>query len=631
MSGYIGPQPVPQATQHREAFTATASQTYFATVGYTPQFVDVYLNGVKLAAADYTATNGSDIVLTTGAALNDILEYVAYTPFEVASQTFTGTTTADALTVTGAFTSKGIDDNATSTAITIGASKNVGIGEAAPATLLHLSANNAGITTAGTGNNTLRFEDNDPTKIQGQVTGTIDWYTNDADATGVQAWITANSTNVGAGALVFGTGVAGATEERLRIDASGNVGINTASPSAPLDVVATSAGTLAEFRDGVASNFIIETSSNTTTIGNQAGSSQLAFKTSNDEAMRIDASGNVGIGTAVPGSFQSFTYLDIVGKATTQGGVVRAKTSDSSVVAQMWASSIGGYYGTTTNHPAFFNTNNTERMRIDASGNVLVGTTVTTPAQQSSVTGVSLRTTGAIESAANGSAARFNRLTSDGGIIELRKDGTPVGSIGSATSGYSLYFQAGDVGLKMEPLADDIKPCTSNGANRSGAIDLGDPAATFKDLYLSGGVYLGGTGAANKLDDYEEGTWTPTIYFGGASVGVTYSATRNGFYTKTGNQVTVSCYFVLTSKGTSTGAATVGGLPFTSTSAIYSFDAAVLRLQGVTFADVPMGFQSVNSAAVALEEITNAGTISALENTNFSNNSQVMMSVTYRV
>jgi hypothetical protein len=93
MSGYIGTHPVPQATQHRQAFTATASQTSFATAGYTPQFVDVYLNGIKLAAEDYTTTNGSDIVLTTGAALDDILEYVAYTPFEVASQTFTGTTT----------------------------------------------------------------------------------------------------------------------------------------------------------------------------------------------------------------------------------------------------------------------------------------------------------------------------------------------------------------------------------------------------------------------------------------------------------------------------------------------------------------------------------------------------------
>jgi hypothetical protein len=93
MSGYIGSQPVPQATQHRGAFTATASQTSFATAGYTPQFIDVYLNGVKLAPADYTATNGSDVVLTTGAAASDILEYVAYTPFEVADQTFTGTTT----------------------------------------------------------------------------------------------------------------------------------------------------------------------------------------------------------------------------------------------------------------------------------------------------------------------------------------------------------------------------------------------------------------------------------------------------------------------------------------------------------------------------------------------------------
>ena len=104
MSGYIGATPVPQATQHRQAFTATAAQTSFATAGYTPQFVDVYLNGVKLAAADYTATNGSDIVLTTGAAASDILEYVAYTPFEVADQTFTGTTTLDVLSVTGAAT-----------------------------------------------------------------------------------------------------------------------------------------------------------------------------------------------------------------------------------------------------------------------------------------------------------------------------------------------------------------------------------------------------------------------------------------------------------------------------------------------------------------------------------------------
>lgn len=86
MSGYIGTQPVPQATQTRDTFTATASQTSFATAGYTPGFIDVYLNGVHLQnGTDFTATNGSDVVLTTGAALNDVLEVVAYSTFDSAN------------------------------------------------------------------------------------------------------------------------------------------------------------------------------------------------------------------------------------------------------------------------------------------------------------------------------------------------------------------------------------------------------------------------------------------------------------------------------------------------------------------------------------------------------------------
>jgi hypothetical protein len=92
MAGYLGSVPVPQATQHRETFTATAGQTTFNTAGYTPLFIDVYLNGVHLSPADITATNGSDVVLGA-CVVNDIVDIVSYTPFEVASQTFTGTTT----------------------------------------------------------------------------------------------------------------------------------------------------------------------------------------------------------------------------------------------------------------------------------------------------------------------------------------------------------------------------------------------------------------------------------------------------------------------------------------------------------------------------------------------------------
>lgn len=97
MSGYIGTQPVPQATQKRQAFTATNGQTSFATSGYSVGFVDVYMNGVKLAAADYTATNGSDVVLSSGALVNDIVEIVAFTSFVVSGglPTTGGTVTGD--------------------------------------------------------------------------------------------------------------------------------------------------------------------------------------------------------------------------------------------------------------------------------------------------------------------------------------------------------------------------------------------------------------------------------------------------------------------------------------------------------------------------------------------------------
>ena len=86
MSGYIGTQPVPQATQTRDVFTATSGQTSFATSGYTPSFLDVFLNGVHLQnGTDYTASNGSDVVLTVGAAAADVLEVVSYTTFETAN------------------------------------------------------------------------------------------------------------------------------------------------------------------------------------------------------------------------------------------------------------------------------------------------------------------------------------------------------------------------------------------------------------------------------------------------------------------------------------------------------------------------------------------------------------------
>ncbi|WMM94913.1 hypothetical protein CRP804_gp35 [Roseobacter phage CRP-804] len=125
----------------------------------------------------------------------------------------------------------------------------------------------------------------------------------------------------------------------------------------------------------------------------------------------------------------------------------------------------------------------------------------------------------------------INRATSDGTIIDLQKDGSSVGSIGTPFTG-ELYIQA--TGANSSGLlftsGNTIQP-RKNSAADDGNIDIGTGGNRFKNLYLSGGVYLGGTGAANYLDDYEEGTWTVTVTSG------TVSNFRQATYTKIGNIV----------------------------------------------------------------------------------------------
>jgi hypothetical protein len=79
------------ATYTRTSFTATAAQTTFS-VTYTVGFVEVYLNGVFLNGVDYTATNGTTVVLASGAAAGDIVETIAYYTVNVAPTGPTGPT-----------------------------------------------------------------------------------------------------------------------------------------------------------------------------------------------------------------------------------------------------------------------------------------------------------------------------------------------------------------------------------------------------------------------------------------------------------------------------------------------------------------------------------------------------------
>jgi hypothetical protein len=202
-----------------------------------------------------------------------------------------------------------------------------------------------------------------------------------------------------------------------------------------------------------------------------------------------------------------------------------------------------------------------ERIRIDSSGNLLVGGTSAFGADTITLgTGgfAGIRNT-------SGSCLELRRDSTDGSIIDFQKDGSTVGSIGTNVG--RLSIGSGDAGVLFAGDIDAIYP--ANGiAARDSAIDLGVAGARFKDLYLSGGVYLGGTGAANKLDDYEEGTWTPTYTDDSGNV-ITNLTSQGGSYVKVGNLVYISGNVRTQSSSSASGLSgflSISGLPFTQSS-----------------------------------------------------------------
>lgn len=134
---------------------------------------------------------------------------------------------------------------------------------------------------------------------------------------------------------------------------------------------------------------------------------------------------------------------------------------------------------------------------------------------------------------------------------------------------------------------------------------------------------------ANTLDDYREGTWTPTMLFSGASVGVTYGAATGGRYTRIGRTVFAHAILTLTSKGTSVGAAQIGGLPFTSVADSIPSSAAVGN--ATAFSSVSgavLGAVGSGSSRISLHQSA-SGAATPLTSTNLGNSSAIYVSVTY--
>jgi len=95
MAGYVGNVPVPQSVREDQSFTATAGQTTFNTLGYTDgNRIKVTLNGVLLegGGVDYTATNGSDVVLTVAAVIDDIVRFETFNEVQLVNSVTTNPT-----------------------------------------------------------------------------------------------------------------------------------------------------------------------------------------------------------------------------------------------------------------------------------------------------------------------------------------------------------------------------------------------------------------------------------------------------------------------------------------------------------------------------------------------------------
>jgi hypothetical protein len=565
----------------------------------------------------------------------------------------------------------------------IDSSGNVGIGTGAPTEKLHVSGtasvfkqqNNVTNWTLGLDaadqsykikhNGTERMRIDSSGHIGINVTSSLDQKINMADTADVgikmtkTGSITTTMRAVG-GALAFGVDGGSGTTERMRIDSSGRVGIGT-SPSQPLHVDATGGTTAALFDNNGTNGDVVRVAKNgtdilkiraegTADVALDASGGAFIFKEGGSEAMRIDSSGNLLVGTtsqidlgkvcidagtgsnglvvdvddatgytnllldrtASDGTFISFNrgatnvgsigsnsganliigtgdtgiYFNAgsdavhpwnIGTNAARSGAIDLGRSDDKFkdlyLSGKVASATNNFYQ--LNDGSFgtiiqsaggikFNTaGGNERARIDSSGNLLVGKTssdIGTNGFEATSSGIT-RITRTSATANTNPALIINRKSSDGPLVDLKKDGTSVGSIGSRDG--DIYIGTGDTQIRFSDGADDIRPASTNGAGRNAAIDLGNSSTRFKDLYLSGGVYLGGTGSANKLDDYEEGTFTPTLHRAtGGDVTASYSS-QVGRYTKIGRLVTVEIELAITSLTAQGSSYTmVNGLPF---------------------------------------------------------------------
>ena len=174
----------------------------------------------------------------------------------------------------------------------------------------------------------------------------------------------------------------------------------------------------------------------------------------------------------------------------------------------------------------------------------------------------------------------------------------------------ALYYW----GLDREASAGDFSFVNANGGSETERLRI-----------LAGGgiTFNGDTAAANALDDYEEGTWTPTLT-GGTP---TYSV-RLGYYTKIGNIVSIRASINLTGWSGS-GTVSVTGLPFSGVTGAYNHDWGTVACQGKPNTSVWVSGVSGSDIFFRRQDIANSDT--AMAHTDIDANTAILTTIVFRV
>ena len=394
---YIGTSPT-NGVRRKHTYTATASQTTFSGAGAEgavlsykdSNYVDVYVNGVKLGDADYTATSGTSIVLGVGAAVNDIVEIITYDVFSV----------ADTVSKADGGQFDGNVSFADNTKAIFGAGSDLQI---------YHDGSNSKIQETGTGN--LFIDTSDALTLRQYSTNSV----------------TAKFVGGGASELYHNNSKKLETTS-TGIDVTGNITFGDSH------TIGDDADDNLEIATSLGENLILKSSGNVVTyLDTNEDQSTAAYQiygdvTSPRALLRVEETGDIsfyedtgttpklfwdasterlGLGTISPSA-----ALNIVSATNTEPLTIKATTNvynyithENAAGTDVAYTGLGGGAAVTTGsftdyairataNLLFGAGSNTERMRLDSSGNLLVG--ATNPDIGGSVTGIKLAQNGSI-------------------------------------------------------------------------------------------------------------------------------------------------------------------------------------------------------------------------------------------